>query len=442
MNQPWIDLALVAVFIGIGGVFAATELALVSLRESQLAALEARSARGARVAAVARDPNTFLAAVQVGVTVAGFLSAAYGATALAPYLSPALEGLGLERATAETVAVVVMTLLVAYASLVFGELAPKRLALQRAEAFALVVAPPLATLSRLLRPLIWLLGRSTDLVVRLLGGDPRRRGESMSDDELRSLVASHEGLGDEEREIVADVLGAADRTIVEVMRPRGDIVALRAGMTIAEAREAVREQPYSRYPVLRESADDIDRFVHVRDLAWAEQPERRIDELARPVALVPGTALVLPTLAALRDAGAHLAIVVDEYGGTDGLVTLEDLVEQLIGEVYDEYDPADRARGRMAPGPELSTLPGDTTLDRVAELTGLTLEEGPYETVAGFVVARLGRLAQQGDAVAVDGATLTVATVRRRRITVVRLDRASSTAEDAEHAKGPATGES
>lgn len=424
MSQLWADLALVAVFIGIGGVFAATELALVSLRESQLAALAARSARGARVAAVARDPNTFLAAVQIGVTVAGFLSAAYGATALAPYLAPALRALGLSAETAQSVAVVLMTLIVAYASLVFGELAPKRLALQRAEAFALVVAPPLAALSRALRPLIWLLGRSTDLVVRLLGGDPNRRGEAMSDDELRSLVDTHETLGDEERSIVREVLDAADRTVVEVMRPRGDMVALRSDMTVGDARALVRAQPYSRYPIMREGADDIEGFLHVRDLAWADDLEAPVESLSRPVMLVPGTARVLPTLTAMRAEGAHLAIVIDEYGGTDGLVTLEDLVEELIGEVYDEHDPADRMRAAeraAAAGP--STVRGELTLERFTEATGLDLEPGPYETVAGYLIARLGRLAVQGDAVQVDGATLTALVVRRRRIVEVRVER-------------------
>lgn len=424
MTQLWADLALVAVFIGIGGVFAATELALVSLRESQLAGLAARSARGARVAAVARDPNTFLAAVQIGVTVAGFLSAAYGATALAPYLAPALRTLGLDAATAQSVAVVLMTLVVAYASLVFGELAPKRLALQRAEAFALVVAPPLAALSRALRPLIWLLGRSTDLVVRLLGGDPNRRGESMSDDELRSLVDTHETLGDEERSIVREVLDAADRSVVEVMRPRGDMVALRSDMTVGDARELVRAQPYSRYPIMRQGADDIEGFVHVRDLAWADDLAATVESLSRPVALVPGTARVLPTLTALRAEGAHLAIVIDEYGGTDGLVTLEDLVEELIGEVYDEHDPADRMRAAEraeAAGP--STVRGDLTIERFTEATGLDLEPGPYETVAGYLIARLGRLAVQGDAVEIEGATLTALVVRRRRVVEVRVER-------------------
>lgn len=422
MSELWLNLALVALFIVVGGVFAATELALVSLRESQLSALERRSARGAKVAALARDPNTFLAAVQVGVTVSGFLSAAYGATALAPYLAPWLRSLGLSEGAADIAAVVTMTLVVAYASLVFGELAPKRLALQRAEAFSLVVAPPLAAFSRLLKPVIWLLAKSSDLVVRLLGGDPSRRAEEMSEEELRELVETHEGLGREEREIVSDVLGAADRTLVEVMRPRRDVVALRATTSVAEAREFVRGQPYSRYPVMDESADDIAAFVHIRDLAWADG-DVSVGSLARPITLYPASARVLPALSGMRRNGVHIAVVVDEYGGTDGIVTLEDLVEELIGDVYDEYDPADRHLREAAGGADRRrSVPGDVTIERFAELTGIEVADGSYETIAGYVLDRLGRLAVEGDAVPVPGGRLVARVVRERRILEVAVE--------------------
>lgn len=249
----------------------------------------------------------------------------------------------------------------------------------------------------------------------------------MSDDELRSLVDTHESLGDEERSIVREVLDAADRSVVEVMRPRGDMVALRSDMTIADARSLVRAQPYSRYPIMRQGADDIEGFLHVRDLAWADDLDAPVGSLSRPVTLVPGTARVLPTLTAMRADGAHLAIVIDEYGGTDGLVTLEDLVEELIGEVYDEHDPADRMRAAeraQATGP--STVRGELTLERFTEATSLDLEPGPYETVAGYLIARLGRLAVQGDAVEIDGASLTALAVRRRRIVEVRVERHAS----------------
>ena len=420
MSEIALTIGLIAVFIAVGGVFAATEIALVSLRESQLAALEKRSARGARVAALARDPNTFLAAVQIGVTLSGFLSAAYGATALAPYLTPTLVAAGLAEPAAATISIMTMTLIVAYASLVFGELAPKRLALQRAESFALVVAPVLAGFAVVVKPLVWLLAASSNLVVRLFGGDPHQRAEQISDDELRELVGAHDGLGDEEREIVSDVLHAADRTLAEVMRPRADITALRGDLTLDDARRWAREQPYSRYPVLRGSVDDIMTFVHVRDLAWAAE-SADLASIERPLAALPGTARILPALSHMRRDGVHIALVVDEYGGVDGIVTLEDIVEELIGEVYDEYD--DEQRVEHGEPHLVLRVSGSLTIEEFAERTGIVVDDGPFETIAGYVVDRLGRLPLLDETVDAPGARLIVRRVERRRIVQLEVDR-------------------
>ncbi|HEY9354148.1 MAG TPA: DUF21 domain-containing protein, partial [Nocardioides sp.] len=201
-SQTFLSLGLVLVFVLVGGVFAATELALVSLRESQLTALERKGSRGARVAEVARDPNRFLAAVQIGVTVAGFLSAAYGGSAIAPDVAPYLERLGLSEALAETTALIVLTLFIAYLSLVLGELVPKRLALQKAAGISLAVAPVLDRFATVMRPVIWLLSVSTDAVVRLLGGDPKASAEQVSEEELREMVSTNRDLEEDERRIL------------------------------------------------------------------------------------------------------------------------------------------------------------------------------------------------------------------------------------------------
>src|SRR5688572_27107121 len=200
--QTFVNLGLVLLFILVGGVFAATEIALVSLRESQLSAMERKGSRGARVAQVARDPNRFLAAVQIGVTVAGFFSAAYGGSTLAPDLAPYLEDLGLGEDAAQTTALVVLTLLIAYLSLVLGELVPKRLALQKAAGVSLAVAPVLDTFATLMRPVIWLLSLSTNALVRLLGGDPNATSEQLSEEELRDIVSTHDDLDEQERRIL------------------------------------------------------------------------------------------------------------------------------------------------------------------------------------------------------------------------------------------------
>ncbi len=419
-SQTLLNAGLVLIFVLVGGVFAATEIALVSLRDSQLTSLERSGPRGAKVASVARNPNRFLAAVQIGVTVAGFFSAAYGASTLAPDLAPALARLGLSDGAADATALVLLTLIIAYLSLVLGELAPKRLALQRSAGLSLAVAPPLDRFARLVRPVIWLLSVSTDAVVRLVGGDPSATAEEVSEEELRDLVSTHEGLGEEERRIVHDVLAASETSVKEVMRPRADVEFLPASMPLREAAERVRTQPYSRYPVTGQGFDDVVGFLHVRDLLdLAAQDRRRVGDVRREVLMLPATNRVLPSVATMREAGIHLAVVVDEYGGTDGIVTLEDLVEELVGEIRDEYD---QVAAEPADG---SSVEGSLSLEDFAELTGVVLEDGHYETVAGFVITRLGRIPEVGDAVEAGGpehpVRLEVAEMAGPRVTRVRV---------------------
>ncbi|MBM7517686.1 hemolysin family protein [Nocardioides nitrophenolicus] len=423
-SQTFVNLGLVVAFVLVGGVFAATELALVSLRDTQLTQLAQRGGRGERVAAIARDPNRFLSAVQIGVTVAGFFSAAYGGSTLAPDVAPYLVDLGLGPDAADTVALVVMTLLIAYLSLVLGELVPKRLALQRAAGVALLTGPVLDRFANLMRPVIWLLSVSTNALVRLLGGDPDATSEEVSRDELREIVASNEGLGVEERRILGDVFGATRRNLKEVMRPRGDVVFVRGDLPLAEAAAWVVDQPYSRFPVIGESFDEIIGFVHVRDLLAGGDPAgRTVADVRREVLHLPGTNTLLPTVVLLRKEGTHLAIVVDEFGGTDGIVTLEDLVEEIVGDIRDEYDPEpDQPPTGPAEGPVGPVLvSGGLTIEDVAEETGLLLPDGDYETVAGYLLARLGRVAEVGDEVAVGDRVLRVAAVDGRRITQVEV---------------------
>ena len=410
------NVGLVLVFVLIGGVFAGTEFALVSLRESQLARLEKQGPRGARVAAVARDPNRFLAAVQIGVTVAGFLSAAYGASTLAPDFVPALRSVGLPQAVAQNGSLILLTLVIAYFSLILGELVPKRFALQRSAGIALLVAPPLDRFATAMRPIIWLLSVSTNAVVRLLGGDPTARSEVMTEQELRDLIIAHESLPADERKILHDVLDAGDRTLGEVMRPRGDVAFVPASMTLDQARAMISALPYSRYPVTGHDFDDVIGFVHVRDLLDTSMTGTLAD-ITREILLLPSTNHLLPTLSTMRRQGIHIAIVVDEYGGTDGIVTLEDLVEELVGDIRDEHDTPTELVSRDTPG--TLRLDAGMTIEELAEHLHVDLEDGPYETVAGYVVGRLGRLGRVGDTVRTKDVTLTVSQVKERRIIAI-----------------------
>ncbi|WP_104054241.1 MULTISPECIES: hemolysin family protein [unclassified Arthrobacter] len=422
------NLLLVVFFVLLGGVFAGTEMALVSLRESQISRIESSGAGGRRIAELARNPNLFLSSIQIGVTLSGFFSAAYGASALAPALAPALRGLGFAPAAADATAFILLTLAVAYLSLVLGELVPKRLAMQNAERFTRLLAPPLNVFAVIMRPVIKLLSVSTDAVVRVLGGDPKVKTPPITSQELWDMVAASPVLAEDSRRILSDVFGAGDRLLQEVMRPRPEVKFLSAELTVAEARAIVHVLPYSRYPVIRDSPDDVVGFIHVRDLLREEDDggnglggPRTLGDIARPILFLPGTAPVVPSLSRMRRDGSHIAVVADEYGGTDGIVTLEDLVEELVGEIYDEYDtlrdPEDRhrrIRGDLV-------VDGALILQEFERLTGFALPEGQYETVGGYIMERLGRIARPGDVVGAPGCELEVLSLSRRRIVAVRV---------------------
>ncbi len=420
-QETWLNIALVVVFVLVGGVFAATEIALVSLRESQLNALERRGSRGAKVAALGRDPNRFLSAVQIGVTFAGFFSAAYGASTIAPDVAPYLQRLGLSETAAGTAALIVMTLLISYLSLVLGELVPKRLALQRAEGFSLAVAPPLDRFATLMRPVIWLLSVSTNALVRLLGGDPHARSESMSEEELRDLVVEHDELDAEAKSILSDVFDARERTLRESMRPRHEVAFLEADLTVGEATRKALEQGHTRYPVIGASADDVVGFVHLRDLLLhaPENTGAPLRAVTREVLVLPDTRSILSTLGEMRRIGAQLAVVIDEYGGTAGIATLEDLVEDVVGQIRDEYD--DDEQTDAASGGPLE-IDGATVLEDFADHGGVPLPDGDYETVAGFIQTTLERIPTTGDRVEVDGGVLIVAAMDGYRVERVRFE--------------------
>ena len=400
MNRLVLDIILIFVFFLVGGLFAAAEMALVTLREPQIKALAKRGKRGRAIAELAHNPNRFLSAVQIGSTLAGFLSASFGAATLAHNLiSPQFQAWGWNRTVADIVALVSVTFVISFFSIVISELTAKRLAMQNPESYALVLTPLVNAIVVLFRPVIWLMGVFTNGLVRLLGGDPKAGKEQVTDEELRSMVTNSLTLGQEERRIVDEVFDAGERTLREVMVPRTEAHFLDAAMPAAKALRETKGAPYSRYPVIDGTPDQVVGFLHVRDLADLDPDLRSapIGQLVRPVVFLPETVRVLRALTDLRRAHAHLVIVVDEYGGTAGIVTLEDLIEELIGDITDEYD----VPPQPAPLPGSGLLDGLTTLDEFADRTGYVLPDGPYDTLAGYFTAQLGEVARIGDAVTV-----------------------------------------
>ncbi|WP_430784123.1 hemolysin family protein [Actinoplanes sp. G11-F43] len=414
------QVVLVVVLVLFNAAFSGSEMALISLRESQLQRLERQSRTGRTLAKLARNPNRFLATIQIGITLAGFLASAAAATSLAqPLIEPLGTFLG---GAAEPVAIFLITLVLTFFTLVVGELAPKRIAMQRAEGWAMVVARPLDVLATMSRPVIWLLGKSTDGVVRLAGGDPKASREEVSTEEIRDMVANQQDFTAEQREIISGAFEIADRILREILVPRRDVLVLPADLTAAEAMTRLVKGGHSRAPVTGPMGlDDVLGVVHLRDLVAADGLVR--DHMFTAVFL-PETLKVSDALRQLRLQRQQFALVVDERGAIDGIVTMEDLVEEVVGEIYDETDRDVQSMVREDDGAML--VPGTFPIHDLADI-GLEIEEedldaGDYTTVAGLVLARLGHIpTTTGETVTIDGHTAEVVEITGRAITRIRL---------------------
>jgi putative hemolysin len=419
MSGYGLDIALVSFLVVLNAAFAGSEMALVSLREGQLRQLERTGgSRAQRLVRLARDPNRFLATIQIGITLAGFLASAAAAVSLAEPLVPHVGFLG---SAAEPAMVALVTLVLAFLTLVFGELAPKRIAMQRALPWAMAVARPLDALATLSRPAVAVLGASTNLVVRLLGGRPQAATEEISPEELRDLVTSNPELDEGQRDIISGALELQDRMLRHVLVPRGSVLSVPSDATVAQARRALAEAGHSRAPVTRgHHLDRVVGVVHWRSLVDGDD-EPVVDRI-QPVLMLPDTVRVLAALHRFREERQQLAIVVDEHGSVDGIVTLEDLLEEIVGEIWDETDPAVADAQRAADGSVV--LPGTYPVHDLPDV-GVDLDlpaSADFTTVAGLVLKLLGRVPDAaGDVVETSGWQLEVRDVAHHAITRVAL---------------------
>ena len=398
-------------------IFVAAEYALVTARRARLQERAERGSRGARRAlALMDEPVRFISTVQVGITVFSIAMGAVGEPLLSVYFDPVVSA---------SLAFAISFLILTYLSVALGELVPKAIALQKAEWLAVALAPPLDLLARAAHPLVWLLQRSANGVTRLFGVRPAPAGAALhTEEDIRLLVAQTDEIEEAEQELIYKAFEFADKEAHEVMVPRPEVVAIAVELPPEECLAAVIDSPYTRYPAYRGSVDEIVGILHVRDLFSALYSQGianvAIEGLLRPAYFVPETKDLAALLAEFRRTNQHMAVVVDEYGSMQGICTLEDLLEEIVGEIEDEYDLPDEQVERL--DDRRIRIDGTFPIDDFNDQFQQTLPQEDYHTVAGFVFGELGRAPETGDEVVWDGLRFGVVETEGPRIERLEIE--------------------
>jgi putative hemolysin len=424
MGDTLIELGIIVLLVLLNGVFVAAEIALVSLRPSRVEQMLDEGRRGAqRVRRLTSDPGRFLAVVQLAVTFIGFLASAFAGVSLATSLTDLLIGLGMSTSYAGAVGLLVVTILLSLFTIVFGELVPKTLALAHPEAFALGLARPVDIICRIFRPIVALLTATTRTISRAFGADVTTEAQ-ITAEELRLIVerGGEQGILEaEEEQMINAVIELGDRRLHEVMVPRIAIVALPASSSFDEVVDLIIEEGHSRLPVYETSVDEVVGILYAKDLLpflksnADSRPNLR--SLLRTPVFVPESMTIDDLLHEFQRRKVHIAIVLDEYGGTAGLVTIEDLLEEIVGEIQDEYDVEEPLVEKL--DDHSARVDGRSSVDDLLDLWDLKLQledEDEYDTVGGLVYHRIGGIPQPGDEVHLDGLRLTVETTDGRRV--------------------------
>ncbi len=451
------DLAIVVVLILIGGFFAASEIALITVKRHRLSQLVGEGSRAARVAQrLTEDPGRFLATIQIAITFLGFLASAVGAVSLSGTLANLVRLIPLDpiKNAASEISFVLITLLIALASIIIGELVPKTLALTFPDRFALIVARPIGWFDRILRPVVWLVSTLSNVLVRALGGKDRPQAGYLSTEELKMLVetgSEQGGIEEDEKEMIHGVIELAETKVHQVMVPRIGIQAVEANDPVADVLQMIVRAGHSRVPVYEENLDNIVGILYAKDLLPYLMPDAAspasidIRMLARPATYVPETKPVDELLHEMRTNHVHIAIVVDEYGGTAGLITMEDVVEEIVGEIQDEYDREESLVEALQDNGQLAyRLDGRVSMDDLRDLFDLSdteeEDEDEYDTVGGYIVHRVGRIPLPGAVVPFRDVTLRVESAEPRRIAKVVATRPRQPDEEADEEPPPPAG--
>jgi len=433
----------IVVLIGLNGYFVAAEMSLIAARRTALRSAADHGSAGAVAALkLLDDPNRLLSTISAAITLVGFTAASLAAVTFEKPLADALRALGLRWVTpfASGLAVFAVTVAITYLTLVFGELAPKRLGMQRAERVAQAVAMPVTWLSIAATPLVWVLGHSTNLVARLLGIRPGDSSRGVSEEEIKLLVREQGTLLDEEKRMIREVFELGDTVAREIMVPRVDTEMLEDTLTVGEALKAFRRTGFSRMPVFHDDPDSVVGVALLKDMLGPIAAGRHGDPVVqgmRQPAFVPETKPILDLLQEMRSSHNHMVVVIDEHGGTAGLVTIEDIVEEVIGEIADEFDRDYRYINRIGDG--VWMVDGRLPVEDSIEKLGLSIPESEeYDTLAGWVLSVLGHIPVVGERVFAGEAELRVQAVRQRRIARLRVSASAPSDEEGPDGSGRA----
>jgi putative hemolysin len=425
MVNVGLQVVLILVLIGIESYFAASEIALISARRALLRQRAEEGSKGAGIAIrLMEDPTRLLSTIQIGITVLGFMAASAGAVSLAKPVELWLASLGMPLVAriAPALAVVLVTLAISYVTLVVGELVPKRLGLQRAESVAVAVAAPVLWLERAAAPLVWLLTVSTNFVSRLVGIKGTGGRPGVSEEEIKLLVTEQGSLLDEEKRMIHEIFELGDTVVREIMVPRVDMMLAEDTATVLDTAKILNGTGFSRLPIYHGDHDTIVGIALLKDLVTPLARDGRAEPITqhmREPVFVPETKGILPLLSEMRSLHNQIAIVVDEYGGTAGLVTLEDIVEEIVGEIADEFDREHKYIQQVSD--KEWVIDGRLSIEEARERHIPVVDSDEYETVAGWMLAELGHIPVPGERTTRHGYEFRVQAMRRRRIARIRV---------------------
>lgn len=408
--------------------FAMSEIAIITLNDTKIAKMAEDGHKGAaRISKLTADSSGFLATIQVGVTFAGFLSSASAATSFAESLGALLAKVPfLTQSVAETIATVLITLLLSFFTLIFGELVPKKIGMTNPEAISFKVSGVLLVIKKIFTPFVWLLTKATNGVARLFGVDPNHNERTVTAEEILMMVdvGGEKGVIEEsERDMIANIFEFDDTPASEIMTHRTEITAIDQEDNISDIVSLALSTGYSRIPVFEDDIDTIIGVLYVKDLlkyvGTHDTSEISVTDIMRPAYFIPEGKRLGDLFGEMTATKCQMAICVDEYGGTAGLITLEDIVESIVGNIQDEYDNEEEDISQVSDN--CFTVDGSTPVDEVSDLIESEIPEGDYDTVAGYIVDVLGRIPREGEhpTVTIGNATLTVETVEDRRISKV-----------------------